>query len=96
MTLKRGRQTSPAPGEGVDTAHRTWAIEYMSFDGVDQSTEAHAPTHHYGGDDGITISAWVKRSRNDYANDRVVDFGNGMNEENIVINFGYNMTCALR
>ena len=73
-----------------DTLTRTWAIECMSFDGVDQSSEAPEPTHHVGGIDGLTVAAWVKRTHADTSNDRLIDFGNGAEKENIVINFGVN------
>jgi len=92
---KRPRSPDPPPSPSREThpieqARTTWAIECMSFDGVDQSIEAPTPSQHVGGVEGLTIAAWVKRSRSNSSNDRLIDFGNGAEKENIVINFGTN------
>ena len=86
------RPRSPTPERSfVRRSTKTWAIECMSFDGVEQSIEACAPSQPVGGHEGLTISAWVKRSRCEGGdNDRLIDFGNGAEKENIVINFGRN------
>lgn len=66
----------------------SFMLEIATFDGEAQCIEAAAPKQHLGGAAGLTIAAWVRRSRSTSTNcDRVIDFGNGQEQENIVINF---------
>lgn len=59
----------------------------MKFDGIAQSITAPQPCVNLGGSAGLTVTAWVKRSKQSAAYDRLIDFGNGEEKENIVINF---------
>ena len=61
--------------------------ERMTFDGVASTVEAPQPACNLGGHEGLTISAWVKRIKEDVAWDRLIDFGNGAEMENVVISF---------
>jgi len=61
--------------------------EAMTFDGIASSIEAPQPPCNVGGDEGLTVAAWVKRSKDDVAWDRLIDFGNGAEKENVVISF---------
>jgi hypothetical protein len=47
----------------------------MTFDGVASTVEAPQPACNLGGHEGLTISAWVKRIKEDVAWDRLIDFG---------------------
>ena len=70
------------------TSPSSFMLEVATFDGEAQCIEAPAPEQHLGGSAGLTIAAWVRRSRSTSTNcDRVIDFGNGQERENIVINF---------
>jgi len=71
----------------------TYMLEVASFDGTGQCIEAEAPQQDLGGESGLTIAAWVRRARTTSTDpravdcDRLIDFGNGQQKENIVINF---------
>ena len=71
----------------------TYMLEVASFDGTGQCIEAEAPQQDLGGESGLTIAAWVRRARTTSTDpravdcDRLIDFGNGQQQENIVINF---------
>ena len=91
----RLRSRSPSPGSarartartGPDPGDAVWVKEVMKFDGMGQSIEAPQPPEPVGGSTGLTVAAWVKRSSDVGAYDRLIDFGNGAEKENIVINF---------
>ena len=88
MTSNKRPRSPSSELVACNRTRKTWAMECMSFDGVEQSVEVPAPTEPVGGVDGLTISAWVKRSRcNSGRGDRLIDFGNGAEKENIVLNF---------
>mmetsp|Transcript_16235 Transcript_16235/g.32812 ORF Transcript_16235/g.32812 Transcript_16235/m.32812 type:complete len:153 (+) Transcript_16235:150-608(+) len=71
----------------------TFMLEVASFDGAGQCVEVEAPQQDLGGESGLTILAWVRRARTISTDpraidcDRIIDFGNGQQDENIVINF---------
>ena len=67
----------------------------MLFDG--QKSHVEAPlSQEIGGDAGLTVMARVRRSASGAAWDRLIDFGNGMEQENIVINFQNEMMYEVR
>lgn len=90
----RKRSTMTMPREGS-----TYMLEVASFDGTGQCIEAEAPQQDLGGESGLTIAAWVRRARTTSTDpravdcDRLIDFGNGQQKENIVINFKEGVRC---
>ena len=90
----RKRSTVTMPREGS-----TYMLEVASFDGTGQCIEAEAPQQDLGGESGLTIAAWVRRARTTSTDpravdcDRLIDFGNGQQKENIVINFKEGVRC---
>ena len=80
----------------------TYMLEVASFDGTGQCIEAEAPQQDLGGESGLTIAAWVRRARTTSTDpraidcDRLIDFGNGQQKENIVINFKEGVRCDPR
>jgi len=79
----------PPPGGSSSARYPNAAFykEKMTFDGIASSIEAPQPECNVGGEDGLTVAAWVKRSKDDVAWDRLIDFGNGAEKENVVISF---------
>ncbi|EOD06344.1 hypothetical protein EMIHUDRAFT_219184 [Emiliania huxleyi CCMP1516] len=65
-----------------------WDPSCNAFDGTDFYVNAKAPDH-IGGSLGLTVAAWVKRSRSGNQGDRLIDFGNGGGSDNIVVAFQY-------
>ena len=88
-----GRSSQKRPASPpVDEASGTpigvpYTKSVMKFDGLGQSVEAPQPPVDLGGAGGLTVAAWVKRSNRCPSYDRLIDFGNGAEKENIVINF---------
>ena len=73
----------------------TYMLEVASFDGESQCIDVAAPKEDLGGTSGMTIAAWVRRARATATDcDRLIDFGNGQEQENIVINFKEGVRCA--
>ena len=72
------------------------AREALSFSGAGEAFEA-ATSQQLGGSAGLTVLARVRRT-NDCgpAWDRLIDFGNGEEKENIVINFQREMMYEVR
>ena len=73
----------------------TYVRECLAFNGRDQAVEA-SLGQDLGGDRGLTIMARVRRVYNHSAWDRLIDFGNGEEKENIVINFQQEMMYEVR
>ena len=64
--------------------------QVMTFNGAGESVEAPVPkSMRMGGSAGLTVVARVRRRKKGGgpAWDRLIDFGNGAEKENIVINF---------
>ena len=49
-----------------------------------------------GGALGFTLSAWVKRTRSGSAHDRLIDFGDGMGVDNIIVAFHDKIKYSVR
>ena len=77
----------------------TYMLEVASFDGTGQCIDAEAPQQDLGGESGLTVMSWVRRARTTSTDpraidcDRLIDFGNGQQKENIVINFKEGVRC---
>ena len=67
----------------------------MSFTGAGEAIEAR-PAREMGGEAGLTIVARVRRAKDRSGWDRLIDFGNGAEKENIVINFQREMMYEVR
>ena len=80
----------------------TYMLEVASFDGTGQCIDAEAPQQDLGGESGLTVMSWVRRARTTSTDpraidcDRLIDFGNGQQKENIVINFKEGVRCDER
>ena len=89
-----GMATMVSAGEGS-----TYMLEVASFDGTGQCIDAEAPQQDLGGESGLTVMSWVRRARTTSTDpraidcDRLIDFGNGQQKENIVINFKEGVRC---
>ena len=70
--------------------------ECMVFNGRDRHIEAPLSGHELGGDAGLTVMARVRRSASGADWDRLIDFGNGEEKENIVLNFQQEMMYEVR
>ena len=68
----------------------------MVFNGRDGHVEAPLSGCEIGGDAGLTVMARVRRSSRGANWDRLIDFGNGEEQENIVLNFQQEMMYEVR
>ena len=87
--------TPPGMRDGTPSPGRSYIRECMNFNGHDQFVEREVSE--IGGNNGLTVMARVKRGTGvgpDW--DRLIDFGNGAERENIVINFQQEMMYEVR
>ena len=81
---------------GASSSGRSFVQDSMNFNGEDQWVEAR-PRGQVGGAGGLSIVARVRRSsEGGPAWDRLIDYGNGAEKENIVINFQQEMMYEVR